>query len=191
MIPAGNHKQKRASNHQPNFQKVRGNLSGASFMQTVYAFLGSQRIKKPIQLRKKGAASEEQNFWRRKIDGELPIYNLLVPVGLAVRKAVLVHDPAAPKSLGCFPHIEHQSLLQPDGPVALNAHHPICPCGLPVAWWSDPVRSVAVAVLAVSWHVEEPLLVPNWSQSCCLCRASMHILDTNKLSKHRMHEKLK
>jgi len=62
MIPAGNHKQKRASNHQPNFQKVRGNLSGASFMQTVYAFLGSQRIKKPIQLRKKGAASEEQNF---------------------------------------------------------------------------------------------------------------------------------
>lgn len=85
----------------------------------------------------------------------------MVAVSLAMRKAVLVHDPAAPETLGCLPHIEHQGLLETDGTVALDAHHPICPCGLPVARWSDPVRAVAVAVLAVSWHVEEPLLVPN------------------------------
>ena len=78
-----------------------------------------------------------------------------------MRKAVLVHDPAAPEPLGSFPHIENQSLLQPDGSVALDAYHPICPCGLPVARGSDPVRAVAVAVLAVSWHIEEPLLIPN------------------------------
>lgn len=86
---------------------------------------------------------------------------LLVAVGLAGRKAVLVHDPAAPEALGRLPHIEHQRLLEPDRPLDLDVHRPVSSRGLPVARRRDSVGAVAVAVLAVSWHVEIPLLVPN------------------------------
>jgi len=85
----------------------------------------------------------------------------LIAVGLARRKAVLVHDPAAPESLGRLPHIEHQRLLEPDRALHLNIHRPVGPRGLPVAGRRDSVGAVAVAVLAVSRHIEVPLLVPN------------------------------
>ena len=97
---------------------------------------------------------------------------LLVAVGLAGRKAVLVHDPAAPEPLGRLPDIEHQRLLEPDRSLHLNVHRAVGPRGLPVAGRRDSVGAVAIAVLAVSRNVEVPLLVPNRSQSCGgLCRA--------------------
>jgi hypothetical protein len=120
------------------------------------------KVHKKFQVRKLEIARRaHRNISKIGVSSRWNLPNLLVPVGLTMREAVLVHDPAAPKALGSLAHIEHQRLLQPDGAVSLNAHHPICSRRFPVARRRDPVWAVTIAVLAVSWNIEEPLLVPN------------------------------
>ncbi|BAT03530.1 Os08g0113501 [Oryza sativa Japonica Group] len=78
-----------------------------------------------------------------------------------MRETILVHDPAAAKPLGRLADVEDERLLEADRTVTLHLHHPIRPCGLPVPRWRHSVGPIAVSVLAVPWHIEEPLLVPN------------------------------
>ena len=90
-------------------------------------------------------------------------YYLVEEIGVCGGRgeAVLVHDPAAADALGGLAGVEDERLLEPDGAVVLGSDHPVGPRRLPVPRRRHPVRPVAVPVLAVPRHVEEPLLLPN------------------------------
>jgi hypothetical protein len=68
----------------------------------------SQGAQKIIQVRKLEIARRAHiNISKIRVGSRWNLPNLLVPVGLTMGEAVLVHDPAAPEALGSLAHIEH------------------------------------------------------------------------------------